>query len=114
MRRHSYRAGRAELLFKVKRHNQALPNSRINSDAFSLHMRYESAMRFLRKTRIRFRVIEMRTPRALQCWPRICDRFNNKSRPAHDNCSIVKSGERIPTVRQADWSLRDGAFRRGW
>src|SRR5437773_11898693 len=45
----SYRAGRAELLFKVKRHNQALPNSRINSDAFSLHMRYESAIRFLPK-----------------------------------------------------------------
>src|SRR5207244_13039331 len=46
MRRHSYRAGRAELLFKVKRHNQALAKSRINSDAFSLHMRYESAIRF--------------------------------------------------------------------
>src|SRR5207253_8764592 len=30
------------------------------------------------KTRIRFRVIEMRTPRALQCWPRICDRIQQK------------------------------------
>src|SRR5947199_10697891 len=68
----------AELLAKVKRHNQALAKPRINSDAFSLHMRYESAMRFLRKTRIRFRVIEMRTPRALQCWPRICDRIQQQ------------------------------------
>src|SRR5438445_13412681 len=114
MLRHGYRAGRGITRQGQETHNQALAKPRINSDAFSLHMRYESAMRFLRKTRIRFRVIEMRTPRALQCWPRICDRFNNKSRPAHDNCSIVKSGERIPTVRQADWSLRDGAFRQGW
>src|SRR5438093_13653598 len=39
----------AGFLAKVKRHNQALAKSRINSDAFSLHMRYESAIRFLPK-----------------------------------------------------------------
>src|SRR5438132_11116198 len=38
----------------------------------------DAAMRFLRKTRTRFRVIEMRAPRALQCWPRICDRIRRQ------------------------------------